>query len=275
MTDRTTILRQPLSVLPLTFFDVETTGLAPGQGHRVCEIGLRRVRGSRVEIEYTTLIDPQRSLDPGAFAVNGISPEMLRGTPRFAQVANRIMAVMNNSVLIAHNAPFDMAFLAKELELLGQPLPLNPVLDTLVLAQRLLRCVSYSLSALARTLQLRTPTHRAMQDVDTLHQLFRHLQGKMAELHITTLEEVLRLQRGLLPGQPEPEPPPLIARALREGRLLRIVYHSRSTPGPTERVVRPIELLQEHKGIYMRAYCYLRQDVRVFALEKIETMELA
>lgn len=270
-----TMLRQPLWALPLTFFDFETTGLAPTQGHRVCEVGLRRVRGARIEMEYTTLVDPQRPVDPGAFAVNGISAEMLQGAPCFAQIADAVLAVMGSSVLVAHNAPFDVAFLTKELELLGRPAPLNPVLDTLVLARRLLRCRSYSLRALAEELGLESPQHRAMQDVDVLAKLFRHLQDKMAEQQITTLEAVLRLQRGLLPGQPEPEPPGLIAVALREGRRLRIVYHSRTTPGPTERVVRPIELLQESKGVYMRAFCYLRNDVRVFALEKIQEMELA
>jgi DNA polymerase-3 subunit epsilon len=107
-----------------------------------------------------------------------------------------------------------------------------------------------------------------------LRGLFDYLAGRMRTNDICTLAEVLRFQRGLLPGQAEPEPPPLIARALHEGRCLRIVYRSRSTPEATERIVRPREVTRERRGIYLLAYCYLRQDQRLFAVDKIEAMEL-
>jgi DNA polymerase-3 subunit epsilon len=273
--NRTLYEDQPIEELPLVFFDVETTGLAPAHGHRVCEIALLRVRGSVVEASYTTLVDPQRPLEARAFAVNGIGPDMLRGAPVFAAVADTLLALIDNAVLVAHNAPFDNAFLGHELRLLGYAMPSNPLLDTLILSQRLLlHRSSYSLGALSTDLGLHTPDHRAMSDVLALRGLFEHLKRLMSNLHIRTLDEVLRYQRGLLPGDPEPAAPPLIERAMREKRLLRIIYRSRSSLVSIERLVRPLELTLLRGQIYLRAYCYLRQDMRDFALKKIEAMRL-
>jgi DNA polymerase-3 subunit epsilon len=268
------MLEQELADVPLTFLDVETTGLSPAHGHRICELALLRVRAGTIEYEFDRLIDPQRPLDPRAALVNGISPELLHGAPTFDLIAREVQEVIEDSVLVAHNAPFDMAFLEHEFHRLGLPAPTNYVLDTLRLARRLLQRSSYNLHALAYDLHLDTPAHRAMPDVLALRGLFDYLAGRMRTNDICTLAEVLRFQRGLLPGQAEPEPPPLIARAIHEGRCLRIVYRSRSTPEATERIVRPREVTRERRGIYLLAYCYLRQDQRLFAVDKIEAMEL-
>jgi DNA polymerase-3 subunit epsilon len=227
--------------------------------------------------QFSALINPGRRLDPRAAAVNGISLDMLRNAPPFADVVDQITRLIDGSVLIAHNAPFDLAFLSSELALLHRPAPANYVIDTLRLARRLLpRRASYSLGALASDLSLpSTPAHRAQQDVLAHRELFGYLYQQLAAMGIITLGEVLRRERGLLPGQPEPEPPSLIEHALRSRRRLRIVYRSRSHPEPLERVVRPLEITSEQAGLFLRAYCYLRQDMRSFAINKIEAMELA
>jgi DNA polymerase-3 subunit epsilon len=270
------ILGQPLNALPLTFFDVETTGLSPAHGHRVCEVALLRVDCNGIEQRLDMLIDPQCPMDPGAFAVNQISPDLLAGAPTFAEVADTIEHIIQGSVLIAHNAPFDMAFLENEMLRLQRPPPQNFVIDTLRLSRRLMSRSSYSLRALASDLQLDSiPSHRAMQDVLALQELFYYLRHRLTDQDIDTLGDVLRLQRGLAPGQSEPIPPPLIGRALREKLLLRIIYRSKSKQDATERIVQPRELIYQKQGLYMLAYCYLRRDHRLFALSKIELMELA
>ncbi|MCU0491432.1 MAG: exonuclease domain-containing protein [Chloroflexaceae bacterium] len=264
---------QPVQRLPLVFVDLETTGLFPGQGHRVCEVGLLRVEHTH-ETSFSSLVQPERELESRAAAINGITPEMLTNAPRFAAVANEVLALLRGGVLVAHNAPFDVGFLEAELRYLGLPPPAMPVLDTLVLARRLLQRPSYSLRALSAEFGLHPPTHRAMADVLALRGLFAQLLALLAARQIENLSDVLRFQRGLLPGQPEPEGPPLINQAILEGRLLRIVYLSRSSPVPLERVIRPYELTAESSGIYLRAFCYLRNDIRSFALTKIELIEL-
>jgi DNA polymerase III subunit epsilon len=263
-----------LTDLPLIFLDLETTGLTIHEGHRVCEVALIREQGGVEQQRLSLLIDPERELDPQASAVNGLSREMLAGAPRFAEVADEVLTALAGGVIVAHNAPFDVMFLNYELSLLGRPALNLPALDTLSLARRLMRRSSYSLAALAEHLQLEPPTHRALADVLALRGLFYHLMELMAEKEITTLYDVLRFERGIHPGEPELELPLVVARAMAEGRRLRIVYTSRSTPEPTTRLITPLSLSKQGEWTYLRAYCFLRHDLRAFALDKIERMEL-
>jgi DNA polymerase-3 subunit epsilon len=268
------ILRQPLHALPLTFLDVETTGLHPDGGHRVCELAILRVEPDGSEQAFDSLVNPKRPIEPGAFAVNRISAEMLEDAPCFAGVADALLAMLHGSVLVAHNAPFDVRFLQSELAQLARPALHIHTIDTLVLSRRLLQRSSHSLPALASDLHLDPPSHRAMQDVLTLRGVFTYLYDRLRSQEITRLGDVLRLQRGLSPGQPEPVPPPLIAEALQRQVCLRIVYRTRGSPKAEERIVRPYDVVQERRGLHLRAYCYLRNERRTFIIDKIEAMEL-
>jgi DNA polymerase-3 subunit epsilon len=153
----------------------------------------------------------------------------------------------------------------------GFTLPAGPALDTLTLARRLrLSDGSYGLAALAARFRLEQPTHRAMADVLALRGLWLLIRSRLAGLGVLTVGDALRFERGLLPNQPEPVPPPELAPYLHDGSALTIVYSSRSTPTPTARRIRPIEMALEERGKpAVRAFCYLRQDIRVFALHRI------
>ncbi|RRR72794.1 MAG: WYL domain-containing protein [Candidatus Viridilinea halotolerans] len=256
------------------FLDLETTGLTPQAGHRICEVAILRERDGLAEGQLDTLLNPGRRLDPQAAAVNGLRDAQLAGAAPFAMVAPEVLALAHNAIAVGHNLTFDLGFLNHELAAIGQPQLSGPSLDTLILARRLLRCRSYSLTALCNELRLVRPSHRAMADVLATRALFHHLRQLMAEQGIVTLADALRFERGLRPNEAEPEGHPVIARALAEGRALRIVYSSRSTPEPTERIVHPHYLTQERNGVYLRGFCELRQDVRTFALAKIQEVEL-
>lgn len=269
------LLSRPITTAPSVFLDIETTGLDLACGHRVCELALLRIEDGQVVATYESLVNPERLLDPEAAAVNGLHDAELAGAAPFVDHAGALEQITRGALLIAHNAPFDLAFLNAELKQLDRRLTHGPVIDTLVLARRLLRRPSYSLAALAREYGGPTPTHRAMGDVVALRAVFTRFCAAMEELRITAVGDVLRLERGLLPGTSEPETPPLIAQALAEGRELQIVYRSRSTPEPTLRMIRPLYLSQERGGLYLRAFCFLRNNVRAFALAKIESMEMA
>lgn len=263
-------VQQPLRDLPVLFFDVETTGLDIREGHRVCELAMLRREGGVETGRINTLLNPERDLDPQAAQINGIHADDLRNAPRFASIAGHVVQLCQQAVRVAHNLPFDEAFLNMELERAGYPPLTGPALDTLELARRLgIRRGSLSLGALAGAFGLPTPTHRAMDDVLTLNALFDQLIAKMAAYGVTTLGDALRFTRGLLPGQPEPEAPPPLAEALASGSTLRIIYTSNSSPHPIERRIRPIELVVEPNGLSIRAFCYLRNDIRNFVLAKI------
>ena len=94
--------------------DVETTGLSVDSGDRVCEIAAVKLRGGAVVETFTSLIDPQRPISAGAYAVNQISPTMLRDAPIFSSIAKKLQTMMGGTILVAYNAPFDLSFLTNE-----------------------------------------------------------------------------------------------------------------------------------------------------------------
>ena len=169
---------RPLNESTFALFDVETTGLSPAYGHRVCEIACLRLHAGTEVGRMESLVDPGRPISPGAYAVNRIEPEMLAGAPTFEAVASSVLDLMKDAVLVAHNAPFDLGFLANELEIAGLPPPEGPVVDTLVLSRRAFNFASNSLSAVASALAVPVePTHRAMVDVETM----RHVLEEISE----------------------------------------------------------------------------------------------
>jgi DNA polymerase-3 subunit epsilon len=270
------MLDLPLDRIPLAFLDFETTGLSPHRGDRVCEVALQRVVGGVVETSFTTLVDPQRPLSAQSFAVNQISAEQLANAPTFSAIAGSLRAALADTVIVAHNAPFDLEFLHTELALAGQLPLLAPAIDTLVIARRLFpKRTSHSLAALATALGRPLPSHRAMDDVLALRVVFDDMATHLATLGITKLGDLLRYTRGLRPGDPEPIAPNTIIEALRDGKLLKIVYTSRSLPAPTERLIRPIEITTENGLLFLRAYCYLREDLRSFVIAKMSVIEIS
>lgn len=119
--------------------DTETTGLDPGLGHRIIEFAAlelvdRRPTGRNLHLYF----DPEREVDPGAAEVHGMTWEDLKGKPRFRELAPQIVDFARGAEWIIHNAPFDLAFLDRELD--GAALPRcadvhGGVVDTLALAR--------------------------------------------------------------------------------------------------------------------------------------------
>nr|WP_300011106.1 DEAD/DEAH box helicase [Pseudonocardia sp.] len=119
---------------PFAVVDVATTGIAPHRDDRIVEIAVVRTGpDGTVESEWTTVLDPER--DPGPTHVHGLTGGDVAGAPRFAEVADRLLAQLDGAVVVAHNARFDLGFLVAELELAGYQLPLWPALCTLELAE--------------------------------------------------------------------------------------------------------------------------------------------
>src|SRR4051812_46076002 len=108
------MLDLPLSAIPLAFLDFETTGLSPHRDDRICEVALQRVVGGVVAASYTTLVNPQRPLSERSFAVNRISAEQLVDAPTFSVIAGSLRAALAGTVIVAHNAPFDLESLHAE-----------------------------------------------------------------------------------------------------------------------------------------------------------------
>jgi DNA polymerase-3 subunit epsilon len=109
--------------------------------------------------------------------------------------------------------------------------------------------------------------------VVALKAVFVHLLERLRMLGVSTLDVLLRAQRGLLPGDPEPNAPAALLTALRDGRQLHITYRT-GGGDPVPRTILPLEL--QHTGGLPRliAYCYLRNSQRTFYLDRIGDLQL-
>ncbi|MGD8397998.1 MAG: exonuclease domain-containing protein [Anaerolineae bacterium] len=269
-------LEKPLDETVFAVFDVETTGLSPAYGHRVCEVGCLRVRGDEELGRFEALVDPGRPISPGAYRVNQITAEMLAGAPPFTAIAADLLALMEGAVLVAHNAAFDLGFLAMELDLARLPPPEGPVVDTLALCRRGYRFASNSLPAVARTLAVDAgPAHRALGDVWTTWGVLSHVMRELRQRWgVRTLGQILDFQGGPVP-YPAPQVlplPPAIAEALAAQGEVRMRYVD-ARGNETDRVIRPLRVEARRGRLYLLAHCHRAGALRTFRLDRV--VELA
>ena len=182
---------RPLAELSYTVFDTETTGLDPTGGDEIIQIGATRIVNGRLlkHESFEQLIDPRRPLDPASIAVHHITPEMLEGQPTIAEVLPAFHRFAHDTVLVAHNAAFDMRFLQLKEEKLGIRFD-QPVLDTLLLAAFLLPNQEHSLEALALYFGVRVfGRHTALGDALVTAEIFLKMIPLLAEKGVITLRQ--------------------------------------------------------------------------------------
>lgn len=258
--------------LPLVFLDVETTGLNPAVGDRVCEVALLRCVGAEVVDSYQHLVNPGRRMSPGAHAVHGISDEMLADAPLFPRIADTLLALLDGAVFVGHNAPFDLGFVSYELARSGIGMPDLIALDTLRLARRLYRLPSYSLSSLVRSLDVGVVegAHRAMVDVALTRAVFRHMGDAYWGQGIRTLGDFVAAQGGPLTWGTPPvlDLPPTIQDALTHGKTVFLRYRDESG-SETERLVEPLRVVERGGSLLLVGHCCLRDARRTFRLDRI------
>lgn len=168
-----------INEVEITIFDTETTGLHSDTGDRVVELAGLRVKGNARIAVFDMLVNPGREISPGAFAVNKITPEMLKGaaTPQIA--IPKFLDFIAGSCLCSYNAEFDLGFINHELKLLDRPALNNLVIfDVLTMARKLLPNLSrYALWFVARELGIpTTQQHRAFSDVEMAWEVFTKLK---------------------------------------------------------------------------------------------------
>ena len=163
-------------------FDTETTGLNPIGGDRVVEIAaLELWNDLPTGVHFHRLVDPERDIPEEATRIHGIARETLIGKPLFAHVAEEFLEFVGDGKLVAHNAPFDFAFLDAELSRIGRAaLDRARMICTLELAKQRFPGMPNNLDALCRRfgidLSERT-THNALLDCKLLAEVYIELTG--------------------------------------------------------------------------------------------------
>jgi DNA polymerase-3 subunit epsilon len=202
--------------------DTETTGLDPGQGHRIVEIGaielVNHIPSGRTFHAY---VNPERDMPRDAQDVHGLTNEFLRGKPVFASIATEFLTFIGDATLVMHNAGFDAAFLNSELAAVdGPPLLPERVVDTLQLARTRHPMGPNSLDALCKRYGIdnsRRNKHGALLDAELLADCYIELIGGR--------------QAALM----------LAAAPVRESSLIAIAEHRGARPRPLIRIITPEE----------------------------------
>lgn len=156
-----------------TVLDFETTGL-DSREDRICEIGAVRLSASGAETaSLDLLVNPGLPIKPGASRVSGITDEMVKDALPVEEALPELLAFMGDSVIVAHNASFDLGFLKAAAERAGLPAPSNLVADTRDLAREAFPGLpSYALQSLARSFCIPSGNaHRACDDARTCARL--------------------------------------------------------------------------------------------------------
>jgi len=159
-----------------TAFDTETTGLKPEE-EKIIEIGAISFDKLGIRARYNVLINPQKKILPEVTRVNGIDDSMVSDKLTFAENAGYFLDFIKDSILIAHNMPFDLSFVNKELKYINLPPIENKTADTLKLAKEILpELGKYNLQFLAKYFQINVVNaHRAEDDARVCMELFLKL----------------------------------------------------------------------------------------------------
>ncbi len=185
-----TLLREATFVV----VDLETTGGSASGGASITEIGAVKVRGGDVLGEFQTLVRPSEPIPAFISVLTGITNHMVAEAPLISAALPAFLEFAAGTVLVAHNAPFDVGFLRHNAEALAITWPRFQVLDTAKLARRVVTkddAPNCKLSSLARLFHsTTTPNHRALSDARATVDVLHGLMERLGNLGVHTLEEL-------------------------------------------------------------------------------------
>ena len=182
--------------------DLETTGASPKKGAAITEIGAVKVKGGEIIGEFKSFINPLSPIPEYITAMTGINDLMLAHAPVIDEIFPTFLEFagsQNESVLVAHNAPFDLSFLKSAAKELDYEWPKYKTLDTVTIARQLLTKEDVrdcKLGTLAQFFGTKTePNHRALDDAKATTEILHGLFERLGSLEITTLDQLLEFAK--------------------------------------------------------------------------------
>jgi DNA polymerase III epsilon subunit family exonuclease len=273
-------LERPLDEVEFVAFDTETTGLMPSR-ERVVEVSGVRFTLGEERSQFESLVDPGMPIPPAASRVHGITDEDVSGQPSIADVLPGFMALCEGAVVVAHNAEFDVNFLAHEASRHGLRLAAVPVLDSVEIARSLRPDLpNHKLETLSTALGCPAPTyHRALADSQTLmHSLRALIAGAPG---VSTLRDLLAHTSGALTFGPDERlwmwlPPELapLEEAMASGGRVTLLYEPEGKRSET-REVRPRAWMRRPGATFLVAHCERDHSDRNFRLDWITRAQYA
>jgi DNA polymerase-3 subunit epsilon len=255
-------------------FDLETTGLSAAMD-RIVEIAAVRFLETGEEIaRFQTLVNPERPVPPGAFAVHGLPDHLLAEAPTAREVLPAFLAFLGDTsgiALLAHNAAFDAGFLGTELSRAGLSIPECAIFDTLALARRRLPMLpSHRLEAVVRHLGLDARgAHRAMADSLLVKQIWLRLEGHHQSSGVMSFK--MFDDRG---QAPLPVGWAVLEQLVARGSVLQIEYEG-GTRGSALRSITPRRLESRGGSLFLVAVCHIDSIEKSFRVDRIRALEFS
>lgn len=257
-----------ISSARFAFLDLETTGLSPWFGDRICEVGVVLTEGKRIKEQIQTLVNPERPLSPGAASTNGLSDAELKSAPLFEDIAPKLLGWLSDTVVVCHNAQFDIQFLDSEFKRLGHEIQIPNLIDTLKLARQFYDLPSYSLLSIAEEFRLPTNTaHRALEDALTTRGIFFSMMDGLRK-YKKPLDEYIGIYNS--PAWPNEgiQLPTELGEAIYGNKKMLIRYID-GDGKESERWITPKQVMGLADYVYLQAHCHLRNAERNFRLDRI------
>jgi DNA polymerase-3 subunit epsilon len=258
--------------------DLETTGLIPGHD-RIVEIGAVAFSpAGGVEAEFCELVDPGIPIPPAASRVSGITDEMVLGRPAVAGPLAGFLAFLGAAVPVAHNAAFDVGFLAADAARLELAAPSTPVIDTRALARAAFPGrPSYALDSLCRELDLARTAHRALADAHSCRMLFLACLERLEAGGAATAPESLAAVGGPVIDLAGRAPAALatvadLSRAISRQTDVEIAYEN-ARKERTFRRIQPLFFTIVGGSAAVVAFCRLRGERRTFLVDSIREIK--
>src|SRR5512147_1656234 len=257
-----------LSSARFAFLDLESTGLSPWFGDRICEIGIVLTEGKRIKQQVQMLVNPERPLSLSAASTSGLTDEQLVRAPLFAEVADDVVEWLKGTVVVCHNAQFDIQFLDSEFRRLKREIQIPNLIDTLMLARQNYDLPSYSLHAIAEAFHVPvTNAHRALDDAHTARGIFFAMMDGLKEFN-RPLDDYIGIYNSPVWPNEGIQLPTELGEAIYSQKRLLIRYVDGDN-NQTERWITPKQVMGLSDYVYLKAHCHLRNAERNFRLDRI------
>ncbi len=257
-----------LSNARFAFLDLETTGLSPWFGDRICEVGIVLTEGRRIKQQVQMLVNPGHPLSLGAASTSGLTDEQLATAGSFAAFADEIVEWLKGTVVVCHNAQFDVQFLDSEFRRLGREIQIPNLVDTLLLARQNFELPSYSLHYLAEAFHIPMVTaHRALPDAHTGRGVFFAIMDSLKQYN-KPLDEYIGIYNSPVWPNDGIQLPTELGEAIYSNKRMFIRYVN-GEGVETKRWITPKQVMGLSDYVYLKAHCHLRNDERNFRLDRI------
>lgn len=250
------------------FLDLETTGLSPWFGDRICEVGMVLTEGKRIKQQVQMLVNPERPLSLWAASTHDMTDEELSTAPLFMDVADDVVEWLKGTVVVCHNAQFDVQFLDSEFRRLGREIQIPNLIDTLMLARQYFELASYSLYSIAEAFHVpMTDAHRALDDAHIARAIFFGMMDGLKQFN-KPLDEYIGIYNSPVWPNDGIQLPTDLGEAIYSSKRMFIRYVN-GEGEETERWITPKQVMGLSDYVYLQAHCHLRNAERNFRLDRI------